>query len=716
MNPEPQPLDIDVPLMKKPLYAVLFSSSENLDEPYLPIVFGPQDATQPHGLDRDMIPAIPGLWYCLHLPNNLYELIDMPLSAIKKSQDLELDHSHLILVCPIQAFQQDPFQWPDAYVPALTICPDELLDEGRVRARNLGFAMEAVGYSALSDESLRLHWREIHRLFGGSTDYLGREPWLSSKADRLATDLPKRWLARQIDAPSSDREDSRAGGGFEEAMQHQVALSAIARLEEDDLSPAAAKERMKDALREESSRVRVPTTIALPGVPTNYVRKLFGDQPPPPLDPVAPVKAGGAWASALLPDTDSDIEDQVIQFLVAHRAIARTGVGLVLPPVPDAAFHMVARLEDHLRGTPRPHVVWRMLRQLDALCAPIMTDSFKLAVSRASMITAFTNFPLGLLGLSDDMDPLCCRVPITYRPLLPLTASVQQELRPPTTIDLTDGLRVLIAECIPSDDPVGRASRTGWDVALDLAEQSKFSVEILHEDANSVSDIAAMISRHNPHVLVLSAHGIFDTNTNLAGIRVGEEACLGPELGDVPPVVLLSACSVAPRGIGSVNIADMLLRQGAFAVLGAQIPVNVGHNATLMVRFLIYMLESLMGNEPHMTLLDVWHRARTSNAIIDILGGNAPLNNWGYTPDPTGATVLQRFMNSTSKDRLRVGHIYADSEEVLGEIADAQGMGAQVRSWLRRPGYVPESLFYAFIGRPERVHLQHNLELPGTAE
>ncbi|MFJ6686106.1 hypothetical protein [Streptomyces werraensis] len=60
-------------------------------------------------------------------------------------------------------------------------------------------------------------------------------------------------------------------------------------------------------------------------------------------------------------------------------------------------------------------------------------------------------------------------------------------------------------------------------------------------------------------------------------------------------------------------------------------------------------------------------------------------------------------MISRSAGRLRGAHIYQDTEQVLGEIADDQGRGEQVRNWFRRPGYVPESLFYLFAGRPERI-------------
>ncbi|MFF7733604.1 hypothetical protein [Streptomyces sp. NPDC007984] len=62
-------------------------------------------------------------------------------------------------------------------------------------------------------------------------------------------------------------------------------------------------------------------------------------------------------------------------------------------------------------------------------------------------------------------------------------------------------------------------------------------------------------------------------------------------------------------------------------------------------------------------------------------------------------------MRSRATGRLRLPHAYEDTERVLGEIADEQGRGNRVRNWFRRPGYVPESLFYLFAGRPDRIHL-----------
>ena len=81
------------------LYVVLFSATD-ADAPYLPIVAEQQGrdstVTVPHGFDRDVAPALPGLWYCLHLPNTFYQLIDIPAVHMKAAQALHLDH-HVFL-------------------------------------------------------------------------------------------------------------------------------------------------------------------------------------------------------------------------------------------------------------------------------------------------------------------------------------------------------------------------------------------------------------------------------------------------------------------------------------------------------------------------------------------------------------------------------------------------------------------------------------------
>jgi hypothetical protein len=177
---------------------------------------------------------------------------------------------------------------------------------------------------------------------------------------------------------------------------------------------------------------------------------------------------------------------------------------------------------------------------------------------------------------------------------------------------------------------------------------------------------------------------------------------MGHELEWVPPFVILSACSVAPRGASAVTITDILLRQGAFAVLGTLVPISVNKNATLMVRFFTYIFETLVGNEQHRSLEHIWHHVATSNAVVEVLAASSETQEWGYTR-VNGESCQEEFMMRRSSGRLKRASIYADTEDVLREIADERGFGKKFRSILSSQGYFPESLLYVLQGRPDRI-------------
>jgi hypothetical protein len=205
-----------------------------------------------------------------------------------------------------------------------------------------------------------------------------------------------------------------------------------------------------------------------------------------------------------------------------------------------------------------------------------------------------------------------------------------------------------------------------------------------------------------PDVLVISAHGKFDRRRNIAGLAIRNEFCIGPELGRMPPLVVLSACEVAPRGTGAVNVAELLLREGALAVLGTQVPVNAAHNGVLIGRFFVYITETLAGWAEHRTIGDIWHRTAAGNAVNDVLNGNRRLRDWALAKRE-GPTRLDDFMMRRSSGHLGLGHIYRDTEAVLQDMAEEDGIGRQFSEWLQNQSYVPESLFYSLFGWPERI-------------
>lgn len=702
----------DARFSRKPAYAVLFSSEIDYGAQQQTIVSGERsfaDFTVPHGLDRAVAAALPGLWYCLHLPNDLLELIDTPARVLKQSQDQHLDHE--IILAPIQVF--DPAvlsRWLERIYPLLVICPDDLAAEASERSESLGFLLPVVKFSELSDASLREHWRAIHDKVVPDAPYLGREPKLSLRWDLSVTELPKVWLARQMgwelaaDNSASENLDRLVG----EALYHQVLLAAVARLEGANTPPEVATQKLPGVIEEEKRRMRMPVALALPGVASGYSRRVYEVSERARIHPMPAIDVADTWSTDISGKSDVLIERSALEFITAHRAIARSGVGMIFPSVPQIAFDLLGQIEEHFRDNPRGPKVWQMLDKLDKATRSMWTDSTASAVARASMLTVFSNFPIGLLRLPGDVEQLSSRIPIAYKPILPLTNAVQRELMSAYAVEVPEDFTVLVAECIPASDPVGRYSRRGWETTRQLITSTSPGVTFRCVETLSKDSLRAAIDETQPDFLVISAHGAFDRTANVAGLMVGDEFSLGPDLGPMPAVVILSACHVAPRGTSAVSVTDLLLRQDALAVLGTQVPVDVFHNATLMGRFFLYIRESAARREEHFNLLEAWHRTQSTNAVIDIINGSDSLRDWGYGNAANGRPVLDEFMNNRSVGRLR--NIYSDTEAVLGEIADEMGIGPRVRNWFRRPGYVPESLFYVFAGKPERIYLRPAIE------
>ena len=153
----------------------------------------------------------------------------------------------------------------------------------------------------------------------------------------------------------------------------------------------------------------------------------------------------------------------------------------------------------------------------------------------------------------------------------------------------------------------------------------------------------------------LSVHGFSEPDRNLAGIVLGDERSLGIGLGPMPPLVILSACHVDPRGTGAVTSADLLFREGALAVLATLIPVDVLRNSTVVNRFLIYLRETLAGNGPCSNVSEVWHWVQRSNAVHDITGSSTRFTQWFMDRKDGRPSPHETFRSSKWSRRLRRG-------------------------------------------------------------
>lgn len=661
--------------------------------------------TVPHGFDRDLTPALPALWYCLHLPNVFHQLRDIDASALKRAQALNLDHQ--ILLIPIERFDAQTIKaWPEWSIPALVITPDSLYEKADAKARALGFPLPVVKQSSLSSESLEEHWRLLHAHFTPEQEFLGRVPKLTSRFDMAPMELPRRWLARQM-GDESESTAARAGNRselVERVVWEQLLLASVARLEEEGATPEEADAAMPRTLQEEGPQLSFPVALALPGVAPAYIRTAFAGPVKNRVSQLPAIDEDDAWPMDLSSWSDHLVERNAIEFAVTHYAMARGGAGLLLPSVPPQAFVSLSQLEQHFSGNTKPQTVRKLLKRLNDT-APVWTEELLTLLAHASSLTVFSNFPLGLLTPPGDSSPLCTRIPICYRPISPLTRTIQKELEYTPGMRLSSEYKILVIECISNDDPVGRISRNSWTLVKHFLAEENTPISFEIREVDSIAGLKSVIAEESPQILVISAHGVQTPQKNLTGLLVGSEFCDGDGLGPLPPIVILSACHVSPRGAGEMSIADLLIREGAVAVLGTQVPVNVFRNSLFMGRFFSYLAQAALDGGEHSTLLDLWQHVQTSNAVNDILGSSTVLSKWGESITPSGLPVLQEFMLNRAEGNLRRGHVYNDTESILGEIADEQGIGSRIRNRFRSPGYVPESLFYLLIGRPERIYL-----------
>ncbi|WP_380229828.1 CHAT domain-containing protein [Kitasatospora misakiensis] len=614
----------------------------------------------------------------------------------------QLAMGHSILLMPIDLFEKRTLG--ALWQPVLAVCPDNLLDRTAKRAVDLGFALPAASFSSLSDDSIDGHWRAIHKQFSFGKPLLEGLPTLARRLDLAALDLPHRLLMRRLGRPSEQPEPNvQPLALVRRSIYDRAFVAAAAELDRRGESFESPDLDFAQAVTETVGHRQITTSLALPGVPPAYVRRAYSPELKARVRPTSDRDVNDVWAPEIGERPDAMVERAAIEFVLTHRATANGGPGLMMPSVPAQAFTLLAQLEKHFRDATQDHPssVRKLLNRLNAVVRPLFTEAVIEAVRSASALSVFSNFPLGLVTMPGDTAPLAARLPIAYEPMLPLTRTVQRAATSPV-LDWDNRISILVAECIPTSDPVGAESRRGWQLVQQMHADTEGLTLHLAETL-SLEALHKAVKEHAPDILIISAHGKIAGTA--AALVIGDQSYVGLGLEKPPPVILLSACHVAPRGAGAVSIADLLLREGAMAVLGTQVPVDVRRNLMLMSRLLANLAHHLANPSQNVTLLEVWHHVQTSNVINDVLMATPALMEWGRTPGPNGLTPQQEFMRLRSSGRLRPNHIYEDTEQVLGEIADDQGVGAQIRNWFRRPGYVPESLFYLFAGRPERIHL-----------
>lgn len=277
----------------------------------------------------------------------------------------------------------------------------------------------------------------------------------------------------------------------------------------------------------------------------------------------------------------SENERRAIRIMGVHRAIARNGILIELPIANEELFRKYDELEQRCKNGTNNKYIWKALTDLGKLLKKYFNDFQVEALKKVKDITIFSEFPIGLTIFDGDEVPLQCYKKISYRPLTPLTRHFQIEMQKTNQHYLGKKCKIAIAECIINNEEnkfVYQMSELVYSTLIDMTKIYP-GLSVNYRQTYSVDSIKKFIADNkDADILYISAHGSYSRKHNIAGIMLGDEFWIASEDMIVPPIVILSACHVSPRGMGAVNIADMFIRNGAITVLGTFIPVNAKRN------------------------------------------------------------------------------------------------------------------------------------------
>lgn len=686
-------------------YAVLYASTQTVDDQYSPVVPAAEtrqhDSTRPHGMQREMVRSLTSLWYALHLPRTGLDYRDVPGRVLLHSYDLDLPHELLLAPFPLAASSAMRPLF-EALRPDLILCEDAILNDVSDFGESLGSVLEVAPTSHLNRESLVRHWTLLRQRVPHSEDEFCVPPPLITNLSVADAVTPVLFTARRLGNATEVANAAHESNRVPLSLMTHVTLGVATRVQEDGIDTPQFDRR--EALIQAKQELAVPIVLAAPGVPRRYRKDVLGET-----KPIAPLDNSASWLALDDETEDSLAENAAIRFLAAHRASASNGIAFTMPRVPDDLWDQLAQFEvSYGDSTRRPKKLQRMLRRLGNKAASLFDEDAVELVRRSSRVTCFSQFPIGLAILPGTSTPLSYMRPLTYRPLVPLTRALAQEGLGVNTRYWGRGLKLVIAECLADDDPIRPASEAAWRLAQrQVSSLQGVSVRLVFPE--SAKALQAELASSRPDALIISSHGFHDRKTNLSGLVIGSKRVVGPEIGLVPDLVILSACHVGPRGRGAIAISDLLLRQGATAVLSTQVPVDVRRNAVLMTRFLTNIQACIQGDLALRSVLDVWHHTASGNAVNDILQSSTALRQWSVKVTPSGAPVIMDFMSNRSAGRLRLASIYDDTETVLMEIAKETGFDMKLRAILDSHGYLPETTLYQFVGWPERLVLSDEL-------
>lgn len=631
-----------------------------------------------HFLPDDFEAILKAYFYIYHLPRTAFDtkLITNGYWITVK------EHSHVVLL-----IHRSLIDAIDMNNVALVLYDEHCKNEASIFSNRCKSILGSFPIDRLNTESLRRHWSAIANYFSGS---FGKNniPFENMRIldENEINALPLFFLEHHLSESRDFFDNASQYAQFEHGL-HEC-LKLYASIETHFRYEGDSTEERRKIYFEVVKNIELPLSITFPGLAPTIRKKIC---------PTGKL---------------TNSERKAIKALAIHNACATNGLVIEMGECSDELFKKLNELELYCKNKfkIKNKYIWRVLRQIGKLITDLIPNMQYGILKKTTSITAFTDFPLGLAIIDPCTAPLCCYQKISYRNLTPLNLALNQEMIQHKSISIADKCDILIIECLDKHDKIRVFSDELLVKTAKSIGDAYSKMNVYYEEASSIDDFYKKLSIHKDiDILLISSHGEYNVSQNYAGLSIGNSVLLKLDINkmsQVPPVILLSACHVRPRGKGCYSIVDEFKKYGAVAVLGNYIPVDVTKNAKIMCRFLVNIAETQAGRNPYKDLSAVWQHVASSNAILEIVDSHPKIKKWLYATDCDGISNWLKFSQVKCRNRLTYQNVYTDTLEIIKDMSKGELKPEYIDAIRRDDDFFPESLFYEFSGFPEYIHLQ----------
>ncbi|MNM68588.1 CHAT domain protein [compost metagenome] len=371
-----------------------------------------------------------------------------------------------------------------------------------------------------------------------------------------------------------------------------------------------------------------------------------------------------------------------------------------LPNAVNLHFLKLKELEEFARRDDIEALLLRQekFKEINACLKMEIGDKLsKLITDKASYCTICSDMPLEWVYL--DKLPLMISHEVSK---IPMTTGnmLLQYCAPGDGINLTALAfeKILVLRSFDADDrlkSILEKSIKGFPIS------KKTTVQFV--DVNTVDEVVEALNSFQGVLVIFDCHGSHDGPEGNGWLKIGNQQLNTWELAhiaQVPPIVLLSACSTSAIGGSHASVANGLLRSGALSVLGTLLPVNGLQSAIFMAR-LIYRLDSFLPAIKNMgfkkttfrTIISTFFRMSYLTEILD------------YFEKEEKILLRDDYVRLHMKGSFMINSLSPNwYDETIGEISKITNESEdKLLSRIHKNKPLMETMLYCQHGRPELI-------------